>query len=579
MIGKKDIEYIGIFVSSIFFSTIPFLILFIEDYGIIPIDSFLIFYTISSSAFILLSYLLRDSITRDPNKLGILHYILKLSKYAFAAAYILYYLSTLIFFSSLLILFDNFLAKYISIKYIIPILMILIFAFMNYRNYDIESSYIKITSTISILIFLVLVLFSFLNSSTISNASLDYLSYSIIFSSSIFAGIDLLTFYSNYYNNRKTGNATLIGTLIIFLLSIIFYIFISRIYNIESLMSILNIVFFFIGILNMYVWFYTMNNILSYAAEVNIFPAIFKEKSKYDSPKNTIILSTILIILFTSIRNILDFLLFFSSTVFYIYILYIISYIKIKLSSKYFNKFRLLKLFISVYLLAFFIYLYLYNLTANYYSIFISLMIFFTLFFISIKTIWKKSPKTIKFYFSKLYPIPYIVRKFTYKNDLNIFESFINDNAIILDFGPFSGDISINLAKKHNIKVYALEISKKIVDKIKKKTKNMDNYYVIIGEKDEIPRNFSNFFDLIISYETIKFIIDKKKFAKSIHRALKKDGLFVSIVYADFLEYKNIEEEIKEIIEELRLYKLIVKKIKIDKGLYRKYIIIAKKSA
>jgi len=222
-------------------------------------------------------------------------------------------------------------------------------------------------------------------------------------------------------------------------------------------------------------------------------------------------------------------------------------------------------------------YLLLYDFLSNIYSIILTFSISIIILILTLNITWKKNIKFIRFYFSKLYFIPYLIRKVGYKEDIKIVEYYIKDGYKILDFGPFLGDISINIAKKYNVKVYALDISQKIVRKLQKRTKDMKNFFVYIAKKDEIPKIFYKNIDLIIIYETLKFIIDKHKFVKNIYRTLKNNGYLISITYASFLERKDIEDEIKKMRELLEYHNIKTFLIKSHKRSYAKYILIGKK--
>ena len=288
-------------------------------------------------------------------------------------------------------------------------------------------------------------------------------------------------------------------------------------------------------------------------------------------------LSSSIILIFLFLNNFNYLLSFFSSFTIIIYVLYIISYIKIKIEGKNFHKWRLIKIFIAVFSMTALSYLLLYDFLSNIYSIILTFAISIIILILTLNITWKKNTKIIRFYFSKLYFIPYLIRKLRYKEDIKIVEYYIKDGYKILDFGPFLGDISINIAKRYNVKVYALDISQKIVRKLQKRTKDMKNFFVYIAKKDEIPKIFYNNIDLIIIYETLKFIIGKHKFVKNIYRTLKNNGYLISITYASFLERKDIEDEIKKIRELLEYYNIKTFLIKSHKRLYTKYILIGKK--
>jgi len=527
--------------------------------------------------FILLSYLFRDSITRDPNPLGIFHYISKLSKYLLPTFGFFYYLSIISFISSELLLINNFLSKINPLLFTIAYIMIFSFIIFNLFNIDIESKLQEIISYISIISSIILILlFIFPININIQYNSINPFLFTISYNTAIFSGLDILTYYSNYSNNRKTGNATFYGTILLSIISILLYISLLNI-RIENIGSIILLIFLPISIYSTYIWFYTANKILENISEKKLLPYFFRMKNNRDSPIFNIFLSAFIILIFLFLNNFNYLLSFFISFTIIIYILYIVSYIKIKVEGKNLHKWRLIKIFIAVFSMTTLSYLLLYDFLNNIYAIIITFLISISILTVTLKITWKKNTELIKFYFSKLYFLSYIIRKIRYKEDIKIVEYYIKDGYKILDFGPYLGDISINIAKRYNVKVYALDISQKIVRKLQKRTKNLNNFFVYIAKKDEIPKIFYNNIDLIIIYETLKFIIDKNKFVKSIYRTLKNNGYLISITYADFLERKDIEEEIKKIRELLEYHNIKTLLIKSHKRLYNKYILIGKK--
>ena len=527
--------------------------------------------------FILLSYLFRDSITRDPNPLGIFHYISKLSKYLLPTFGFFYYLSIISFISSELLLINNFLSKINPLLFTIAYIMIFSFIIFNLFNIDIESKLQEIISYISIISSIILILlFIFPININIQYNSINPFLFTISYNTAIFSGLDILTYYSNYSNNRKTGNATFYGTILLSIISILLYISLLNI-RIENIGSIILLIFLPISIYSTYIWFYTANKILENISEKKLLPYFFRMKNNRDSPIFNIFLSAFIILIFLFLNNFNYLLSFFISFTIIIYIIYIVSYIKIKVEGKNLHKWRLIKIFIAVFSMTTLSYLLLYDFLNNIYAIIITFLISISILTVTLKITWKKNTELIKFYFSKLYFLSYIIRKIRYKEDIKIVEYYIKDGYKILDFGPYLGDISINIAKRYNVKVYALDISQKIVRKLQKRTKNLNNFFVYIAKKDEIPKIFYNNIDLIIIYETLKFIIDKNKFVKSIYRTLKNNGYLISITYADFLERKDIEEEIKKIRELLEYHNIKTLLIKSHKRLYNKYILIGKK--
>jgi len=528
-------------------------------------------------AFILLSYLFRDSITRDPNPLGIFHYISKLSKYLLPTFGFFYYLSIISFISSELLLINDYFKIINPFLFLISYIIIFSFLIFNLLNIDIESKLQEIISYISIISLIVLILFFiFPININIQYNSINPFLFTITYNITIFDGLDIFTYYSNYSNNRKTGNATFYGAIFLSIISILLYISLLNI-KIENIDSIILLIFLPISIYSTYIWFYTANKILENISENKLLPYFFRIKNNRDSPIFNVFLSSFIILIFLFLNNFNYLLSFFSSFTIIIYILYIISYIKIKVEGKYLHKWRLIKIFFAIFSMTTLSYLLLYEFLSNIYSIIITFSISIIILILTLNITWKKNTKLIKFYFSKLYFIPYLIRKIRYKEDIKIIEYYVKDGYKILDFGPFLGDISIYIAKKYNVKVYALDISQKIVRKLQKKTKNLNNFFVYIAKKDEIPKIFYNNIDLIIIYETLKFIIDKNKFVKNIYRTLKNNGYLISITYASFLERKDIEDEIKKIRELLEYHNIKTLLIKSHKRLYTKYILIGKK--
>ena len=573
---KKLSYYIILFLSSVIVPEIPFLILLMNT-RYISIQYFLISSIPIIIAFILLSYLFRDSITRDPNPMGVFYYISKLSKYLLPTFGFFYYLSIISFISSELLLINDYFKIINPFLFLIPYMIIFTFLVLNLFNIDIESKIQEIISYTSIISSIIIILlFIFPINMNIQYGSIDPFLFTIVYNTTIFSGLDILTYYSNYSNNRKTGNATFYGTIFLSIISILLYISLLNI-KIENIDNIIILIFLPISIYSTYIWFYTANKILENISENKLLPYFFRIKNNRGSPIFNIFLSSSIILIFLFLNGFNYLLSFFSSFTIIIYILYIISYIKIKVEGKNLHKWRLIKIFIAVFSMTALSYLLLYDFLSNIYSIILTFSISIIILILTLNITWKKNTKFIRFYFSKLYFIPYLIRKARYKEDIKIVEYYIKDGYKILDFGPFLGDISINIAKKYNVKVYALDISKKIVRKLQKKAKNLNNFFVYIAKKDEIPKMFYNNADLIIIYETLKFVIDKHKFVKDIYRTLKNNGYLISITYTSFLERKDIEEEIKKTRELLEYHNIKTLLIKSYKRLYTKYILIGKK--
>jgi len=95
---NKLYKYIIVYLSSTLAPAIPFLILLINKESINQLILILLSFPIIIS-FIFLSYLFRDSITRDPNPMGIFYYISKLSKYLLPTfGFFLLFINNIIYF-------------------------------------------------------------------------------------------------------------------------------------------------------------------------------------------------------------------------------------------------------------------------------------------------------------------------------------------------------------------------------------------------------------------------------------------------------------------------------------------------
>ncbi|MFZ8801189.1 MAG: methyltransferase domain-containing protein, partial [Candidatus Nanopusillus sp.] len=574
-------RYIIIYLSSTLTPTIPFLILLINNEFVSPITLIISSFPIIVS-FIFLSYLFRDSITRDPNPIGILYYISKLSKYLLPTFGFFYYLSIISFISLELLLISDYFKIVTSFSFLIPYIIMFTFLVFNLFNINIESKIQEIISYISVISLIILILlFTFpidinIQYNHIDPSHIDPFLFIIAYNISVFSGLDILTYYSNHSNSRKTGNATFYGTIFLSIISIFLYISLLNI-KIKDLSNMILLIFLPISIYSTYIWFYTANKILENISENRLLPYFFRIKNNKNSPIFNIFLSTSIILIFLSLNDFGDLLSFFSSFTIIIYVLYVISYIKIKVEGKNLHNWRLVKIFIAVFSMTILSYMLLYNFLNNIYAVILTLSISLIVLITTLKITWKKDTKLTELYFSKFHFLPYLIRKLWYKEDIKIIEYYIKDGYKILDFGPFLGDITIHIARKYNVKVYALEISQKIAKKLQEKTKNMNNFFVYITKKDEIPKIFYNNIDLIIIYETLKFVVDKNKFAKGIYRALKNNGYLISITYADFLEKKDTEDEIKKMKELLEYHNIKTLLIKTHKRLYTKYILIGKK--
>ncbi len=569
---NKYTLYILILISSTIGPAIPHLTLFTlnknTEIFISTIYSFIIFIS-----FFIFSYLLKEAIKKEVSSFGILFYYNHLSRTMFIISSIIYIFLSLTYVSLNFYLIESIVNNKIYGK-IFFFIFILIFSLLILKEVKIESKY---TYSISLLmIFLIISIFFISILSTDHKHTLeiniDPLIFSAVFFTSIFSGIEALTFISNIKNSKDIEKAYIIGTPTIYFLSLIFLYSINSISKSSLSFLIENyliVAFTIFSNLIFYIWIYIIINLIESLSKERILPKIFLDR-KFSLLVSIIIISTIYL------SNISSKLLEYTFLTLLFYILFLISFIKLEIYDKYFSKKKIINIFLAETSLVFLLYILLYLLLKNPISV-STILILFILLFLSMKIEWKNKKEYIKFYLSTFYYLIKIFRFFITIKDKKYIESFVKDRYRILDYGAFDGGISIYLSKKYNIEVYASEMSKKLAKKIYEKSKNIKNYRVFLWEKDEIPKRFSKYFDLIIIYETLKYIIDIESFVKSIRRSIKDNGYILFITYVDFLEKHNFNEKIKKISKLLKEYGIENVLIRKKYFIFDKFIIIGKK--
>jgi ubiquinone/menaquinone biosynthesis C-methylase UbiE len=115
-----------------------------------------------------------------------------------------------------------------------------------------------------------------------------------------------------------------------------------------------------------------------------------------------------------------------------------------------------------------------------------------------------------------------------------------NKNDIILDAGCGNGALSLKIAKKAE-KVYAIDISSNAFTKAKNKAPK--NLFFQKGNVEHLKFE-NNFFDKIVSIETLEHVIHPDKMLSELSRTLKKDGRLI-------LTYPTIDQTIVAKIERL----------------------------
>jgi len=135
-----------------------------------------------------------------------------------------------------------------------------------------------------------------------------------------------------------------------------------------------------------------------------------------------------------------------------------------------------------------------------------------------------------------------------------VFASSYVKDKIVLDVACGAGYGSHFLAIEGAKKVYGVDIDKNAL-KIAKTYYSHPNVEYIRGDVLSLPFS-DNFFDVIVSFETIEHILDTERYISEIKRVLKPDGIFIcstpNIKYTMHPEYHVHEfypEEFWELLE------------------------------
>ena len=101
----------------------------------------------------------------------------------------------------------------------------------------------------------------------------------------------------------------------------------------------------------------------------------------------------------------------------------------------------------------------------------------------------------------------------------------VNENTSICDYGAGTGVFTIEMAKRTNNKVYALDSSNEMVNIIKEKvlTNGISNLHVKLVDPDQVPLDDQSI-DLFVLVTVFHHIEDRTIFLSEIKRVLKSGG-------------------------------------------------------
>jgi 2-polyprenyl-3-methyl-5-hydroxy-6-metoxy-1,4-benzoquinol methylase len=105
---------------------------------------------------------------------------------------------------------------------------------------------------------------------------------------------------------------------------------------------------------------------------------------------------------------------------------------------------------------------------------------------------------------------------------------YLHATDTVLDLGCGPGGLTLELARKTQM-VYGVDISGGMIEvaRAKAEAKNVWNVKFIKG--DLFSEDFEpNTFDVIVAFNVLKYISDRKRLYKRMHELLRPDGLFIS---------------------------------------------------
>lgn len=105
---------------------------------------------------------------------------------------------------------------------------------------------------------------------------------------------------------------------------------------------------------------------------------------------------------------------------------------------------------------------------------------------------------------------------------INSFKQIVGESSYnkILDIGCASGTLTKKISEICNGQITAIDAYNKAIVHGRKKYPQIN---FLVADAHKLPFK-SDYFDLIVSYETIEHLVDPLKALKEIHRVLKKDG-------------------------------------------------------
>lgn len=105
---------------------------------------------------------------------------------------------------------------------------------------------------------------------------------------------------------------------------------------------------------------------------------------------------------------------------------------------------------------------------------------------------------------------------------------YLTASDIVLDFACGTGSAAVGLARKVK-KIYAIDISSKMIDVAKKKTAENEIENIDFARASIFDAVFKNeTFDMILAFNVLHLLEDPRKTVMRINELLKPEGLFIS---------------------------------------------------
>lgn len=135
---------------------------------------------------------------------------------------------------------------------------------------------------------------------------------------------------------------------------------------------------------------------------------------------------------------------------------------------------------------------------------------------------------------------------------------------VLLDLGAGTGFVT-NIARKYFKKVYAVDITEEMLNKLR--NKQYDNVEVVLADCENLPFK-DNSFDACVAYSVLHHLHDITPTLKETYRVLKPNGFFFADQDPNYHFFENVGSALKEesrskpkFLNELKTVQKVVKEV------------------